>query len=52
MNIPVINISSKVSNIVKADYRTADVFHRYGIKYYMDDNISLFDASLCSTTIR
>ncbi len=46
MNIPVINISSKVSNIVKADYRTADVFHRYGIKYYMDDNISLFEVCL------
>ncbi|MGZ8544402.1 MAG: DUF542 domain-containing protein, partial [Flavisolibacter sp.] len=40
-NSPVINLSDSICDIVRSDYRTADVFNRYDISYCMDGRLSL-----------
>lgn len=41
---PTVNIAFTVSEIVRNNYRTADVFKRYGINYCCSGNVPLADA--------
>ncbi len=43
-NIPVINLSDSICNIVRSDYRTADVFNRYNISYCRDGQLTINQA--------